>query len=275
MAVGGGHAHTLGADDGLRRGDDDAILHAAPDLERLLLALLLLAGDVGNDVVEHLGPALERLARAGDGLIGANDRALGAQRHERVQRRNIGLDGAVGLDGDEPHASAQAAALVLDDAGMLGVELGDDHGHVGRAPVRGVVGDDGRLQAGAGILELAYGGLGHVDGAEAEVDALADGGGVGRVDHDEVPRGLGDGLLHGPAALDGLLVGLAGAARGGGDGAQLKPGVAGEQRDEALADHARGADDGDAALHGCGIRLLHGKGDLPNAILPRRGDALS
>ena len=67
-----GHPEALGGDGGAVGPDDLPVLHAAPQLQRLLLALLLLAADVGDAVIHHLRPALEGLAGAGDGLIGAD-----------------------------------------------------------------------------------------------------------------------------------------------------------------------------------------------------------
>ena len=69
VAVGDGYPQALGSNGRGGGIDNDPIFHLAPYLQGLLLALFLLAADVGNDVVEDVGEGLKRLACAGDGLI--------------------------------------------------------------------------------------------------------------------------------------------------------------------------------------------------------------
>ena len=140
--------------------------------------------------------------------------------------RDIALQRAVALHGDKAPLCAQALSLVLDDLMMAGVELGDDHGHVGSAPVLLVVGDDRALELCVGLLKGHYLlGL-HIHGAEHEVhqrDHLLH---IGLCVQDRQLRHiLGDGLLHGPAARHGLLIGLAGGPAACGKGGDLEPGV--------------------------------------------------
>ena len=47
-----------------------------PQAWRLLLALLFLTADMGDHIVEHLGPGLKGFAGTGDGLIGADQRLV-------------------------------------------------------------------------------------------------------------------------------------------------------------------------------------------------------
>ena len=161
-----------------------------------------------------------------------------------MQGRGIGLDGAVGFDGDEAAPGAQAGALCWDDRQMLRVHLGHHHGHVVGPAVGGVVGDHRHLGLGVGLLQGADLLLLHIHGTEDEVYHAGDlfhvGGGV---QHHQVLGLLGDGSLHGPAAGDGLLIGLAGGTGAGGDGGELEPGVVLHQGDEALPHHAGAADD--------------------------------
>src|SRR5512146_1133923 len=148
------HSDALRGDHLLRRGDDLAVQDGAPDLERLLLALLLLALDERDDVVDHLGPALERLPRARDGLVGGDGDPLRTEAHERVERRDVALDRAVRLHRDEAAARPEPTALRLDDHRVARVDLRDHHRDVGRPAVRGVVRDHRRLRAGVVLLEL-------------------------------------------------------------------------------------------------------------------------
>lgn len=67
MTVGGGYPQALRADDRqLRVLNDRAVrcVHqGTPQLQGLLLALFVLAADVGDDVIHHFRPGLEGFAR--------------------------------------------------------------------------------------------------------------------------------------------------------------------------------------------------------------------
>ena len=218
----------------------------SPHLQGLLLALLLLAADVGDQIVHHLGPALEGLARAGDGLIGAHQHLIDieARLHQGGKERGVALDGAVGLDGDKAPFGAQALPLGVDDFDVVGVELRHHHGHVVGPAVGGVVGHHRALGLGVPLLQRADLVLFHVHGAEYEVHRLRDLLHIRLSVHDNQLFGLlGDGGLHGPAVGYRLLVGLAGGARAGGQDGEPEPGVVFHQGDETLAHHAGGADD--------------------------------
>ena len=69
-----------------------------------------------------------------------------------------------------------------------------------------------------------------------------------RVEHHHVLGLPGHGDIQGPAATNGLLVGLARRAAAGRDGGQLKPGVVLQKGNEALTDHAGAADDANSVL---------------------------
>ena len=249
VAVLAGNPEALGGEGGTVGLDDPAVLDMAPQLQGLLLALLLLAADVGDAVVHHLRPALEGLAGTGDGLIGAHQDFLQAVLLQGVQGRDVALEGAVALHGDEAPLRAQAPALGLDDLQVVRVDLRHHHGYIVGPPVGGVVGDDGALQPGVPLLQGPDLLLLHIHGAEAEVhhgcQLLRV---VLRVQHHQVSGLLRHGNVQGPAALHRLGVRFARAARACGDSRQLEPGMVFHQGDEPLAHHAGAADDADFVL---------------------------
>ena len=246
VAVGHGHPETLGGDGGAGSLDDSAALNMAPHLQGLLLALFLLAADVGDEVIHHFGPALEGFSRAGNGLIGAGQYAvhLVARPHQGGEQGSVALDGTVGLDGDKAPLGAQTGPLGIDNLDVAGVELRHHHGHVLGPAVGGVVGDHRALGLGVPLLQGANFVLFHVHRAEDEVYHDGDPVHIGLgVQHHQGPGLLRDGGLHGPAAGHGLFIGLAGRAGAGGQGGELEPGVVLHQGDKPLAHHAGGADD--------------------------------
>ena len=239
------HAQALGRDGRGLCLHDLAVLDGAPYLQRLLLGLLLLAADERDQVIDHLRPGLEGLAGAGDRLIGAGEDLGQAELLlERMQGGNVALDGAVGLDGDEAALGAQTCALCGDDLEVLRVDLRHDHGDIRREAMGGIVGDDGALCLGIALLEGADLVLLHIDGAEHEVHIGNDAVHVGvQVTDDHVGQLLRHRHGHRPAAANGLAVGLAGAARRGGEHLDVEPRMLCEQRRETLADHAGGTQD--------------------------------
>ena len=169
-----------------------------------------------------------------------------------MQRRNIALQAAIGLDGDEAALRAETAALRLDDADVVGVQLRDDHRHIRRPAVRGIVGDDGTFEPRIALLQCADLVLFHVHGAEHEIDHGGELFCVGlRVENGHFRRLRRDGLRHVPFGADGLTVGLACAVRTGGQSRQLEPRMRGDQKDKALTDHAGRADDADLVFFHC------------------------
>ena len=249
VAVLTGHAEALRGDGGTLGLDDLVAVDMAPQLQRLLLTLLLLAADVGDAVVHHLGPTLEGLARAGDGLIGAYQRLLQTILPQGMQGGHIALERAVGLHGNEAPLGAQTLALRVDDGDVVGVDLGHYHGHIVGPAVGGVIGDHRALQLGVLLLQGADLVLLHVDGAEHKVHHRGQLLSVRlSVQHHQLLGLLGHGNIQCPAAGQSLLVGLAGTAAAGRDGGELEPGVILHQGDEPLAHHTRAADDTDLEL---------------------------
>ena len=64
MTVGDGHTYALCTDNGAGRGDNHAVFDRTPDTQRLALALFILSADIRDDIVVHLGPVCEGVARA-------------------------------------------------------------------------------------------------------------------------------------------------------------------------------------------------------------------
>ena len=171
MAVGNGHADALGCDGDVVAVDDPVALDMAPDLQRLLFALFLLAADIWDDVVDHLGPALKGLSGAGDSLICAGEDLVDLiLLFERMDGGYVALERAIRLDRDEAALCAEAFLLSLDDLSVVGVDLGDYHGNVRCAAVGGVVGDNGALGLCVSFFKSFYLVLLHIYGAEHEVD---------------------------------------------------------------------------------------------------------
>lgn len=175
VAVEHRHANTLRGD--LQRAVERHdlalfLIDAAEHLQRFLLGLLLFAGDERNDVAHHFRPVVERLARAGDGLIGAHDNLARLEFLPSGERRGVGLDGAVRLDGDEAVRGAEALALVLDHLIMLRVDLRHDHRHVRSPTVGAVVRHDRRFGLRVFLFDGANLSLRHVHCGEHEIDVF-------------------------------------------------------------------------------------------------------
>ena len=222
----------------------------AEDPQRLALAFLLLAGDERDDVALHLGPIGKGLARAGDGLIRAHHHLARLELAPGRQRRRIRLDGAVGLDGDEPARGAQAGPLVLDDLVMLRIDLRHHHRHIRGPAVRGIVGDHRGFGLGVPLLQRADLVLRHVHGGEYEIHVGGHRFHILGVPHDHVLDGRRHRRLHLPPAAHGLLVGLACGMGGCGERGHLEPRMIVKQRHKTLADHTGRADDADLEFFG-------------------------
>ena len=210
MTVRYGDAQTLCGEVRAVCGNYFAALYLAPDFERLSLGFLLLAADVGDDVVYHLGPCLKGLARAGDSLIGADENILDSELRKREQRRNIALERAVRFDGDESALCAEPLSLRLDYVGVIGVELGDYHRNIGREAVCAVVRNNGALRLRVFELKRLYLILVHVDRAENEIDSRRDFFNICLgVQNRHISELFGDGAFHAPFGSESLLVCLA------------------------------------------------------------------
>ncbi len=213
----------------------------AEDAQRLLFALLLLAGDEGDDVADHLRPVLEGLAGAGDCLVGGCCHLVGLKLLPRGKGRGVGLDGAVGLDSDKAPRGAKALLLIPDDLCVLRVDLRDDHRDIRGPAVCGVVGDDRRLGLCVLLLDRTDLILGHVYGGEDKVHILCNALHIRNVLHDDLCGRFRNGSVELPSSLYGLAVGLSCASSGGSDLRHLKPRMMLQDLDESLTDHAGAA----------------------------------
>ena len=118
VTVGHGNAYALRCDERRFGGNYHAVLYATPYAKRLALALFFLAAYVGDNIVGHLGPFAEGLARAGDRLIGRCDNGFYPEFAQRRKHRNIRLDRAVWLYRNKSAARAEPRALMRNDLGV-------------------------------------------------------------------------------------------------------------------------------------------------------------
>src|SRR5882724_9015405 len=121
---------------------------------------------------------------------------------------------------------------------MRGVDFGNQQRNVRVHTVIARIADAGI--AGAGEILFGRAGDGRIEGRENEVAIER---GIETFD-DEIARGCGNRSFEMP--VNGFGVRLAGGTLGGGDFGELKPGMIREEMDEALADHAGGAEDASA-----------------------------
>lgn len=167
VAVEDGDAGAGGADaEGRLLVDGGAVGgEGAEDLLGLRLELVLLAGDVGDDVVENVERGHARVAGAGDGLEGhdgdlVNGAEAGLQGGEGDDEAD---DGAVGVADEEALVEAVVFALVGDEVKVGEVDGRHDEGHDGIAAVVLGVGEDGNVgleelglwEGGGGIVSTA------------------------------------------------------------------------------------------------------------------------
>ena len=214
-----------------------------PDLQRLLLGFFLFAADIGDHIVHHFRPALKGFARAGDRLIGADQRFFQTEFAQREQRRHIALQRAVGFHRHKTAFGAQPFALRGDDLRVLRVQLRNNHRHIRRAAMRAVVGNHGALGFGIRLFQRADLVFFHIHRAEHEVHFGSDLVHFGRVQHNHICQLLGQGSLHCPATLDRLFISFAGRTRAGSQRRHMEPRVVRQQGGKALSNHAGGADD--------------------------------
>ena len=238
VAVGDRHAEALGGDHRLFGVHDMVALNVAPQLERLALALLFLAADVGDHVVHDLGHTVKGLACTGNGLIGAHQSLADTKLlHQRVQGGNVALQAAVGLDGNKAALGAQTLALCGDDLDVVGVDLGHHHGHIRGKAVCTVVGHHRAFSLCIGLFQSLDLILGHVDCTEDKIHLRSNLFHLGCIQNYHLLDTFRHGGGHGPTGTDSFLIGLAGAAAGCGQNGQLEPGVIFQQRHKTLTDH--------------------------------------
>ncbi len=254
MPVAHGHAVALGAHDD-RRLLDSAVAERPQELARLPLDLVLLTVDVWDEVVHDVRGRNSGIARTGNGLH--RDDAHPAQAEsilERLKDEDERRRRAVGGGDDEPFPAAPPP-LDLDERRMAGVDLGHEKRHVFIQTMGGGVGADGEPGVGQALLDRS-----RDIGRESREHETAIEVGLERL-NGEAAGGLRHGAGQKPAA--DLLILRAGRTAGSGQGRQLKPGVAGQNPDEPLPDHARRAQDtyGD---------FPHGRASSPSSLWRKR-----
>ena len=250
MTIENRHPQALAGNLHVVRGNDLPVFNVTEDPEGLLLGLLFLSADEGNDVSFHLRPLRKILSGTADGLVGRCDDGFGPEGFPGRKDRRIGLDGAVGLDGNEAPLRAQPLLLVFDDVKVSRIDLRDDHGNVGRPAVGAVVRNDRGFRLRVFLFDLPNLVLRHVHGRKNKVDILRNFLNVRDVLEDQVLYIRRDGRVHLPAAFHRLRVGLSGAPPAGCDRSDLEPGMVFEEGDKALSDHSGRPEDTD-------IQFLH------------------
>ncbi len=121
-----------------------ATIHHTPQhLAQLLRELLLLARDVGHDVVQNIERGHAGIPRAGDRLHRRHkDLANAKRRVQRLERQRHARDRAV-RTGDDEAGPAAPGALRFDKCHVIGVDLRDEQRHVGHGAVRRSIRADG------------------------------------------------------------------------------------------------------------------------------------
>ena len=239
MAVRDRHTEALCGDDRLLGIDDLVTLDVAPQLQRLALALFLLAADVGDHVVHDLRHPVKGLACTGNGLISAHQRLAHAKvLHQGMQGRHIALQAAIGLYRDETTLGAQTLALGGNDLDMVGVDLGHHHGNIRGKTMGTVVGDHRALSLGVCFLQCFDFVLGHIDSAENKIHLRSHFLHLGSVQNGHLLHALRHGSGHGPAGAYCILIALARTAAGCGQYGQLEPGMILQQSHKTLTHHA-------------------------------------
>ena len=170
MTVRNRHTEALSRDSRRRSLNDLISIDSSPYLQRLLLGLLLFSADIGDEVVDHLRPRLEILACSGNSLIRAGKNLCKTELSQRMERRNVALDRAVGLDCDKASPGAETFSLCLDYLNVVGIDLRHDHRNIGSKSVGRVIGNDGALSLCIGFLESLYLIFLHIDRTETEIN---------------------------------------------------------------------------------------------------------
>src|ERR1035437_1621776 len=250
VAVLDGDAVATGADAG-GEGGDGVAFKTAEKLEGFGLHLFFFAANVGHDVDQDVHGGYAGVAGAGDGLHGGHEDLFDAEALlDGLEGHDQAYGGAVGV-GDHVAARLAARGLLLDQVEVLGVNLGNDQGHVGRHAVGAGVGNDGAAGLGKAGFEVA--GDGGVQSGENYFGCgLVSGGRSQGVGGSDGHAGDASGERRVQAPPGGFSVGFAAGAVAGAQPCNFKPGMALKQLNEALADHSGRAEDAD------GIFVLDG-----------------
>jgi len=246
VAVGNGNTQALRGYGGGGGVDDHAVFHMTPDLHRLLLGFFFFAADIRNHVIQNLRPAFKRLSCAGNCLIGAGENLCHIQIHQRLNSGNIALQRAVGFHGDKAALCAEAFALMIDHADVIGVDLRHHHRNIRRGAVSAVVGNNGALFLCVGFLKRPDLFFFHIDGTEDEIHHRSDAFDVlFCVEQNHVGIFLRHRCRHCPAAADCLCIHFPRGVCAGRECLHREPGMVFQYGKEPLANHSGCADDAD------------------------------
>ena len=142
----------------------------APDPERLLLALLFLAANVRDHVLDHLRPVLEGLSGSGDRLVCSSDYFIRLKLSPCTEGRSVALDRAVRFYRDESACCAESLLLEFDHVKVLRVDLRDHHRNIRCPAVSAVVGYNRCLCLCVSFLDRTDLFFCHINGAEYEIN---------------------------------------------------------------------------------------------------------
>lgn len=103
----------------------------------------------------------------------------------------------------ETALGTQTLFLVFDDLDVIGIDLGHDHGNVGRKAVSGVVGYNRALFLGDSLFQSTCGVFIHIDCTESEVDFVDEFVQLGiDIEDHQILCFRGNGGVHLPALAD-------------------------------------------------------------------------
>jgi hypothetical protein len=142
-------------------------------------------------------------------LVGTNQNPFRFKVQKRGKGGDIALNGTIGFDSDKALLRSQTLTLNGDDLQVRGIYFRDHHGNVRGPTVGGVVGYNGALCSGIGLLQGTDIILFHIYRTEDKVNLFRNPYPVGNsIVNDHFFERLGNGDRHFPTAPDCLLVGF-------------------------------------------------------------------
>src|SRR5579883_36290 len=215
---------------------DGVAAEVAQDFLRFLLHFLFFAADERDDVGVDVHGGDAGIACAGNGLHGSGDHGGDAELFQRRERHGQNHGGAIRVGYD--HAFPAAFTLLeRNDLEMIGIDFGDEQGHIGIHAVVFGVGYDNVACARESLLDL--GGDRRIGGGENEAGRVA---GLAFLD--------GERLHHrrhhaAQTPASSFTIGLAGRAVAGAEPSHFEPGMVLQKFHKMLADHSGRAQDSD------------------------------
>ena len=221
--------------------NNDAVLDLSPYPQGFLLAFLLLASDIRNNIAHHFRPIAEGLSCAGDSLVSSGYYLHWFEFLPGGEHRRIALYGAVRLDGHKASFRAQSLLLEIDHLHMLRIDLRNHHGHIRCPSVGTVVGNHRRLGPGIVLFDLLNLFLSHIHSTEHKVNLFRNCFHLVYIHDNNILYCLRHRRRHLPSALHSFPVGSACGAGTGGNRGYFKPGMILQQRNEPLSHHTGSA----------------------------------